>query len=162
MSATSDLTVRTSNGPGALPASSEAGCCSPFRWGLEPSLLGLKGTSEFVDACLKFFGNARQYFAAVRRHQHTVLHTYAGDPREIYPRLNRHHHPRLELLLEARTQKRRFMYLQANAMTDAVREIIAETCFCDHAAGSRIDVAGLDTRPNCGDRFELGPQDDRE
>src|SRR5947209_2749007 len=98
MSATRALTVRTSNGLGALPASSvlSGGVASVFFGGLAPSMRELKETSECMSGGVESFGHVGQHLAAFRGDQHIVLDSNPGQAGDIDSGLNRNHHARCQ------------------------------------------------------------------
>src|SRR5689334_4975995 len=94
MSDTSDFTVRTSKGPGTLPASSilSAAGASFFLWGLPPSMRELTGTSEYMNGGVNIFGNAGQHLAAFGGDQHVVFDANSRNSGKIDARLDGNHH----------------------------------------------------------------------
>src|SRR5262245_39390865 len=71
---------------------------------------------------------------------HEVLDANAEAPGHVYPGLDRHDAPALEVALARRRQPRALVDLQSHAMTQAVAELIAAPGRRDAVARHRVDL----------------------
>ncbi len=81
---------------------------------------------------------------------------------EVNPRFNGKDHPGLNHRFAARRHGGSFMNLEADAMAQAVAEIVAEAGRDNQLAGNPIDLDQRHTRCNRGQRLVVGGQHDFE
>src|SRR5262245_10186138 len=159
MSPTSDLMVRTSNGPVLLAFSS--GGVSPFFFGgLIPSgrVLTYNSCLEFLNVLVPALGNMREDFVAVGSDEQVVLDAHASDARKVDARLNGHDHARLKFHLRVGAHQRAFVDHESKAMPDRMSEELAIARVGDDLAGGGVHFLALRARPNRLDARLLSAQ----
>ena len=103
----------------------------------------------------QFLRNARKYLAPVPRNQDVVFDTDSPPIWQVYTRFDGDYHARFKGFLDAFSQSRSFMNVEAEPVSEPVPEVLAVTRLLNNGSGNCIDVFARHTRPNCINRRKL-------
>ncbi len=92
------------------------------------------------------FGQVCQYFVSASGDQHIVFDPHAAEARQVNPWLDRNHHARLQLYRLSFGQPRGFVNFQADAVTQPVTKLPAETRLFNHTASHGVDLLASEAR----------------
>src|SRR5215469_3380639 len=103
----------------------------------------------------QFLGGRDERFRPGRADHEGVLDPDAALAGHVNPRLDSDRNPVFEFTCPARSEHRRFVHLQPDAVTEAMPEMVAVTSRSDHRARCGIDVSDIGTLNGCRDPSQL-------
>ena len=93
-----------------------------------------------------------QHFASILGHEHHVFDAHAEIPLEIDPRFEREEHPRLQHRFIALADRRRFVDVEPDAVTERVAETLSEPALFDDPPRDAVERAAGHARLQRRDR----------